>query len=207
MLISTEYLFYIGLAVALVLAILAYVFIMPKKRDGKFTNKPGQLLHDFFHFKRLFLEDFLKFTYVLATVACICCGLLMMVGYHESSYTYEVPHYEYYYGTRYHSYSEWVTETTQKSTFWPGLITTFIGPIAVRFVYELSLMFILLVKNVMEINKKLPQRKEEALPGAAAAPVYAQNQLDPSEWICICGRHNDTDISFCPDCGQRNPNK
>ena len=42
-----------------------------------------------------------------------------------------------------------------------GLAITVLGPIALRLAYELLMMFILLVKNVIDINGKLKVEKEE----------------------------------------------
>ena len=53
--------------VALVFVILLYVLIMPRKRDGTFSNRFAQWLHDFFRFKKLYLESVLRFIYAFAT--------------------------------------------------------------------------------------------------------------------------------------------
>jgi hypothetical protein len=42
-----------------------------------------------------------------------------------------------------------------------GLAITVLGPIALRLAYEMLMMFILLVKNVIDINGKLKVEKEE----------------------------------------------
>ena len=42
-----------------------------------------------------------------------------------------------------------------------GILAAVLGPIAIRLAYEIIIMGILLVKNVMQINKKLKSQTEE----------------------------------------------
>lgn len=136
----------IGAVIALVLTIVMYVKIMPRKLDGTFDHPFKQFLHDYFHFKKLYLEEVLKGIFTLATVACVVNGVLLMISYEET--------YRSYY---YISGGYWDKE----STFLYGLALLVGGPIALRLVYEGIMMFILLVKNVMEINNKLKAPAEE----------------------------------------------
>ncbi len=46
---------------------------------------------------------------------------------------------------------------------WRGLLLMIVGPVAVRIVYELLMLFIVLVKNVMEINNSIHGRAESAV--------------------------------------------
>ncbi len=130
---------FIGVVATIVATILAYMYIIPeKKRAG--LNKLGQFLHDIFNFKFLIIEKVLQFFYVLATISCICCGLAMIFGF-----------------TAYESYSGKVY------TDWYGIygiLTAIIGPIFIRLTYELLMLGLLLVKNVMQINKKLKGAEE-----------------------------------------------
>ena len=123
-----------GLA-GLILTIILYIKILPKKLDGTFTNSKAQWLHNFFHFKKLYLEEIIRFTYVLSTVTCVCVGACLVLGYQEV------------WGWR---------TTTRESTALIGIIVMVVGPIALRLTYEGIMMLILLVKNTMEINNKLP---------------------------------------------------
>ena len=135
----------LGLAsiAAIVLTILLYIKVLPKKLDGTFEKKGLQKLHDYFHFKKLYLESVMKFIFVLATVTVVCVGVFMLF-----SYT---------------GYGRW-----KESMFWYGVIMLVAGPISVRLAYEGIMMFILLVKNVMDINNKLSAPKTEE-PEAPAA--------------------------------------
>ena len=159
----------LGGVATIVAIILLYVKVMPKKFDGTFKEEILQKLHDFFHFKKLYLEEVLKFIYVLATVATVCAGAFMLLAYYEDF--------------------NWYTFTSEKqSTFLYGLALIVAGPIALRLSYEVFMMFILLVKNTIEINNKLGAKKtEEPAPVVpVAVPVsVAQPAAEPCE---ACGQ-------------------
>ena len=144
----------IGAFAAIVLTIVVYVIIMPKKNDGKFGNPFFQFLHDLFHFKKLFIGEILKFIYVLATVACETVGLFGLLGYQE-----------YFYRGR-------------ESTFLYGLILMIAGPIVIRIAYEFIMMFILLIQNVIDINNKLGKKDDNKGddPFATGNPFAAMKQ-------------------------------
>ena len=133
----------IGSIVAIVLTILLYVKVMPRKLDGTFSNNFLQFLHDYFHFKKLYLEEVMKCIFVLASVACVVCGVLLLISVDPHGW--------------YSKYSGWHAE----STFGYGLALIIGGPISLRLAYEGIMMFILLVKNVMEINSKLKSTEQE----------------------------------------------
>lgn len=128
----------LGSIAAVVLTILLYVKVLPKKMDGTFEKPILQKLFDYFHFKKLYLEEVLKFVFTLATVAVVCVGAFMLLAY-----------------TGWGKYKD--------STFLYGLLTIVGGPIALRLAYEGVMMFILLVKNTMEINNKLSAPKTEEI--------------------------------------------
>ena len=154
----------LGPIAALVLVILLYVKVMPRKLNGTFNKPFLQFLHDFFHFKKLYLEEVLKFIFTLATLYCVVTGALLMISEREV-YSY----YSYYYGNG---------STRSESTFVEGVHMLVLGPVILRLAYELVMMLILLVKNVMEINNKLKangtvQPSAPAAPAAPAAPTPA----------------------------------
>ena len=148
---------FIGIAATIVLTILAYKFIIPeKKRAG--LNKLGQFLHDVFNFKFLIIEKVLQFFYVLATIACVCVGLSMIFG---------VTAYEW----RDKIYSEWYGLY--------GILTAVVGPFAIRLSYEIAMMGVLLVKNVMQINKKLKaQTEDEGYQAPSFKELVAKENFD-----------------------------
>lgn len=153
--------------------------VMPRKLDGGFSSSFLQGLHDFFHFKKLYLEEIMKFIYVLANVATVCAGFFIMLSYNG------------YY--------------RKESNFLMGVGILVGGPIALRFVYESLMMFILLVKNVMDINKKLPDKKQTS---PCAAPVQQPANTAPAAsaapaaegWTCVCGTTH-PDYEYMCSCG------
>ena len=120
----------ISILVALVLTILLWILVIPEKRRPK-LSKFFVFLADLFNFKSLLIEKILKFTYVLLTLFAIVFGICMLFIV---------------------SYGE--------SMALYGVLIMILGPIALRLVYELSMMGVLLVNNVIEINKKLKVEKK-----------------------------------------------
>lgn len=134
----------LGSIATIVLTVLLYLKVLPKKKDGELNSPFLQFLHDFFHFKKLYLEEVLKAIFVVATVACVAIGAFLLIT---------VVSYGRYYSQWYGGY---------------GLLLMIGGPIALRLTYEGFMMAILLVKNTIEINNKLKAPTAEA-PEAPAA--------------------------------------
>ena len=135
---------FIAIALTIVGMVFLYLKIIPKKFDGSFSNNFTQIIHDYFNFKKLYLESVLKFLFTLLTIACVASGLAMIVTsflgiFQNLGYLieYDMPFASAFFGG-----------------VFGGLATIVIGPILVRLVYEGMMMFILLVKNVIEINNK-----------------------------------------------------
>ena len=149
----------LGIIFALAGTIVAYVLVMPKSKDGNLGNKFLQFLHDFFHFKQLYVEYVLKFIYMLGTLFCIVTGFFWLFSYAALT----------------------------------GLMLMILGPVVLRLTYEFTMMFILLVQNTMDINKKLKGNKA----AAPAEPVY--------RFCTGCGTRYDANAtSVCPNCGKNN---
>ena len=128
----------LGIIATIVCTVLVCKFIAPEKRREK-LNPLGKFLNDLFNFKFLIIEKVLKFFYIFGTVSCVCIGFFMLFSVVHTSYS----------GLYSSSYSY---------TYWYGpygLLLMVLGPIAMRLIYEFSMLGIILVKNVMEINKKL----------------------------------------------------
>ena len=146
----------VGILGAVALTVLALIFITPdKKRAG--LNKLMTFVHDVLNFKSLFIEKILKALYALCTFACITVGFCWLFGISYYSYGGE-------YG---YTHSEWMGGY--------GILLMILGPIAVRIAYEIMMLFVLLVKNTIEINNKMPKNEVEA-PAEIAAPVEAPVQ-------------------------------
>ena len=112
----------------IVLLFIIYSRVMPNKYDGTFKNKTHQFLHNYFNFKKLYIENVLKFVFVVATLGCVYVGL---VGFLASVFS----QIDLYMALSY-------------------LAIMVLGPIIIRLAYESIMMFMLLVKNVIEINIK-----------------------------------------------------
>ncbi|MDO5807356.1 MAG: hypothetical protein Q4P26_03090, partial [Lachnospiraceae bacterium] len=82
-------------------------------------------------------EDIVKFVFILGTVFCICYGILMMFSVTTN-----------FYG-----------EMT--SNFGVGLTILISGPIVLRFTYEMLMLRILGVRNLMDINNKIDKLLQE----------------------------------------------
>ena len=74
-------------------------------------------------------------------------------------------------------------------TFLAGFILMIFGPILHRLVYEMFMLLILLVKNVMEINRKLK--------GTAGASASA----DPFQFDAPAAEPEVPQVRRCPNCG------
>ena len=132
---------FVAFVATIVLTVLAYKYIIPEeKRAG--LNKLGQFLSDVFNFKFLIIEKILQALYVFCTIACVCFGISMIFGI-------SVRYSSYFNKT----YSDWYGLY--------GILIAVVGPFIVRLVYEGLMMGLLLVKNVIQINKKLKSQTDE----------------------------------------------
>lgn len=143
-----ETLIIIGIVLAVAATIFICVRVLPKKYDGRPNSKFLQFLHDFFNFKTFYIEALTKFIFVLLTCLCIFVGFLLMFGKFE------------YYG--------YFGMTFTQSTFLYGLGIMLLGPLVLRVTYEFVMMAILLVQNVIDINRKM---KAPAATAASFAPA------------------------------------
>lgn len=119
---------------AIAATVLFYIFIQPEKKAAKMP-KFVRIIRDILDMKDLYLEYALKALYVCGTIFCIVCGVYMFLGFGPN----------YYGGIRWYGGY--------------GLLLMLLGPVALRLVYELILMFVLLVKNTMQINKKIKDQE------------------------------------------------
>lgn len=128
----------LGLIAAIACTVVLFLFILPEsKRES--LPKFLQLVHDFFNFKFLIIEYILKGLYMLITFFCIGGGFFMLfsgTSTIDNIFTGE---------TSFHSYAG------------RGILLMILGPIVTRLIYEFSMMFIVLVKNTTQINRKMPK--------------------------------------------------
>lgn len=139
----------LGVITALAATVLAFIFILPDNKREKLP-KFLKIIHDVLNMKQLFIETVLRAVYVFATLACIIVGVLMIFGFvHYDSYYYE--------------YTKWYGGY--------GLLLAIVGPIVIRLAFEGAMMFILLVKNTIGINKKLKNQNADEVKAEPEAPT------------------------------------
>lgn len=160
----------LALIAAIILTVLAFVFIVPEKRR-ELLNKFGKFLHDTANFKYLIIEKILQALYIFLTIYVILVGFFMLFSTQTR--------FDYY---NYRTYNEWAGGY--------GLLVMIFGPIVVRLAYEGVMMFILLVKNVIQINSKLKSAN-----GEPAAEAFSEPVKQPEETTAPAKK------AFCANCG------
>lgn len=124
---SATIVFIISALVSLVCSILVWALVMPEKKRPT-LNAFFTFVSDVFNFRSLLIEKILKFTYLLLTLFAILfgfCAFIVSISINDGR------------------------------AALIGLLVMILGPIALRLIYELSMMAVLLVKNVIELNNKM----------------------------------------------------
>lgn len=139
----------IAVVLAIAATVLAFIFVVPEKRREK-LNAFGKFLHDLCSFKFLVVEKILQALYIFSTAFIVLYGVLQLFNVQRDYWT---------------GASRWMGGT--------GLLCIIVGPIAVRLSYELMMMAILLVKNVISINRKMADET-----GSAGGDVFAAPDVE-----------------------------
>lgn len=181
----------LALVFAIAATVLAYIFLVPEKKYAK-LNKFGKFLHNMLNFKTLIIEKILQALYIFSTAFIILLGFFML---------FYVERYGYYY----YSYTKWYGGY--------GIMLMLFGPIVIRLLYEFGMMFILLIKNVIQINNKLKSQNEE---GEAVEDIFADTILPiepkdsaepeaPAATAAFCSNCGAPigDGAFCTNCGAK----
>lgn len=175
----------IAALLAIAATVLAFVFIVPEKRREK-LNAFGKFLHDTCNFKYLVVEKLLQALYIFSTALVILNGFFLLF---QSVYGHWLGGY--------------------------GILLMVVGPIVLRLLYELLMMVVLLVKNVIGINNKLKNQNGDTDTGDVfAAPdvsemrevirqrreAATQTPAAPQPHFCTkCGSPLD-EAGNCPNC-------
>ncbi len=174
---------------ALAATVLAFIFIVPAKKR-KSLNKLGKLIHDIVNFRFLIIEKILQALYIFATAYVIGTGFFML-----------------FYVQNYWGYTKWYGGY--------GLLVMILGPIVIRLAYELLIMMVLLVKNVIQINNKIKSDGSNevdafAVPGMetykeapAASPIEPETVAQTDNTFCIYCGASLNGANFCPVCGKQ----
>lgn len=136
----------IALVLAIAATVLAFIFIVPAKRRDQ-MGKFGKFLHDTCNFRYLIIEKILQALYIFATALTILIGFFMLFC------------------------TDWNGWMGGK-----GILLMILGPIGVRVTYELLMMAVLAVKNIISTNNKLPQPKRGCSSPGHLLPRYEQPQ-------------------------------
>lgn len=173
----------IAIIAAIAVAILSFIFLLPEKKRPT-LNKFLRVVSDIFNFKSLLLEKILKFFYIVLTTFFLVFGFFMLF-----------------------------MQTWGRSLAPTGLLIMIISPLVIRILFEASMMFIVLVKNTIDINKKLGNNNATSAPSFDApkdpsSPVASQNDdaaIESNTKVCpSCGaQSNDVNSAFCTNCGSK----
>ncbi len=138
----------IGGLLAIAATVLLCIKVLPAKFDGTFSKKVLQIVHDYFNFKKLYLEAVLKVVFTFLTIFTFIGGVFYAtVGNFFQLIGNIINAIDYGY------MGDWIF-TRFFSNIFAGLAFAVVVPVVLRLLYEGVVMFILLVKNVIEINKK-----------------------------------------------------
>lgn len=188
--------FGLGLAaviISIILTILLVVLVVPaKRREG--LPKFFQVVHDICNFKGLLLEKVLKVLYIFSTINVMLTGIFT---WFSGGYNFGL-------------------------TFLTGLLILVLGPILVRLAYEFMMLFVLLVKNVIQINNKLNGKndnpfvkdidfdkfKNSNAPEQNYTSPYAQpvQPIQPEQPVVQNNyqpQQNNDSVRFCTTCGTK----
>ena len=139
-------LYILSIVLAIAATVLVLIFITPEKNREKLP-KFFVIVADIFNFKHLLIENILKVLYIFSTLFSILYGFFNIFSFVPGGFTVN-------------PYTGAVSETLVW-TGWKGFLILIFAPIAIRLAYEGIMMFILLVKNTIDINKKLKNQNVE----------------------------------------------
>ncbi len=188
--------FGLGLAaviISIILTILLAILVVPEKRRNGLP-KFFQVIHDICDFKGLLLEKVLKILYIFSTINVMLTGIFT---WFSGGYNFGM-------------------------TFLAGLLILVLGPILVRLAYEFLMLFVLLVKNVIQINNKLNGKNdnpfannidlnqfknsnapEQNYTSPYAQPVQPIQPEQPMPQNNYQPQQNNDSVRFCTTCGTK----
>ncbi len=188
----------IATILAIIATVAAFILVVPESKREK-LGRFGKFLHDAVNFKFLIVEKILQALYIFVTAYLILCGFFML----------------------------FMAPETWTGRHWLGgygILLMVLGPIAVRLCYELLMMAVLLVKNVISINRKLKNQNDSNVdadlfavpdlrrtqpakpvapvtPAAPAAPVAPAAPAQPATPFQPAEQAAPAVPSFCTRCG------
>ncbi len=176
----------LALILAIAATVLAFVFILSKK--GRSSQNPFvKFLVNVCDFRSLIIEKILKALYIFSTAFAILYGFLGIFNFGS-----------YMYG----------------ATLLQSLLTMILGPIAIRITYELIMLVVLAVKNIIQINNKLSKLTGDDASANVSfdtdlsdlkkyAPTQPAAPAQPHMVYCEkCGTPYDENAGGCPNCNK-----
>ena len=185
----------ISIVAAFIATILLFILVLPDKKRAN-LNGFFKGIADIFNFRTLLIEKIVKFLYTFTTIAAILFGFFMLF-----------------------------MQGFGRSLALYGLLVMFISPIAIRLLFEITMMAILLVKNVIEINNKLGYKnsddkgntaspfaelklpKKVEAPAQQAAPAAPAQQAVPAAPAQQAAPAQPKTPSVCATCGTLRANE
>ena len=153
----------LSIVLSIIVTVVGIVFFLPPKNKEKF-GKVFSKFHDFFNFKTLIVDYVLKGLYILSTAMCIIGGFLTI---------FTVRTYYTTTGTMFNTSREAHTSLSVDN-LGTGILIMILGPILVRIIYELIMLTIVGVKNIIEINKKMDCCKGEEPKTETEEPTFVE---------------------------------
>lgn len=183
--------------IAIVGGIVLHFTFLSDKNEGRYTGFLGKL-YDFLSFRVLCIEGILRLFYVISV--CVLCMTAIVV-----------------------LFSGFVADGGFGRALISFILMVVLGNLLLRIAYELSLLSVLLVKNVIDINRKLGgggtkapsfedmgsfsmaerQPEEEKFYSAPEEkPQEPQQESEPKAFCKNCGaRFEREEAAFCTKCG------
>ncbi len=162
----------VSIILAIIGTVLAFIFLLPESKRPK-LNSFFKSLADIFNFKSLLIEKILKFTYILATLFAILYGFFMLF-----------------------------MQTYGQSMALAGILVIIFAPIAIRLTYEITMMFVIMLRNVIEINKKLDVSVKNPCETENVVPEVS-NKTSVDKCAHCNATIEDKNANFCKECGTK----
>ncbi len=153
------------IVLSIIVAVVGIVFFLPPKNREKF-GKGFKRIFDFVNFKTFIVDYVLKGLYILSTAMCVIGGFLTI-------FTVRTTYQNVYDSNSVFSQTQ-ATTSLSVDNIGTGLLIMVLGPIIVRIVYELIMLTIVGVKNIIEINKKMDCCKGEEAKTETEEPTFVE---------------------------------